>query len=226
MGELRAVFDQLAADNALRCVIVRGEGGNFAAGADIREFPAERADMAGVQRYHREVLAPALAAVAACPHPVVAQIEGVCVGGGLEIASQCDLRIAGASARFGVPINRLGFPMAPTRCAACAGGPRAALAILLEGRVFGADEARAMGLLTRVVDDAQVATEARRSAERIAQGAPLAARINKRLSRRLAEGGPLSEDDYRDYFSYAESRDHQEGVRAFLAGEDPTFTGD
>ena len=117
-GELRAVFDQLAADNALRCVIVRGEGGNFAAGADIREFPAERADMAGVQRYHREVLAPALAAVAACPHPVVAQIEGVCVGGGLEIASQCDLRIAGASARFGVPINRLGFPMAPTRCAA------------------------------------------------------------------------------------------------------------
>ena len=57
-----------------------------------------------------------------------------------------------------------------------------------------------MGLLTRVVDDAQVATEARRSAERIAQGAPLAARINKRLSRRLAEGGPLSEDDYRDYF--------------------------
>ena len=57
--------------------------------------------MAGVQRYHREVLAPALAAVAACPHPVVAQIEGVCVGGGLEIASQCDLRIAGASARFG-----------------------------------------------------------------------------------------------------------------------------
>ena len=171
-GELRAVFDQLAADNALRCVIVRGEGGNFAAGADIREFPAERADMAGVQRYHREVLAPALAAVAACPHPVVAQIEGVCVGGGLEIASQCDLRIAGASARFGVPINRLGFPMAPDEMRgliALAGA--AALAILLEGRVFGADEARGLGLLTRVVDDAQVATEARRSAERIAQGA-------------------------------------------------------
>ena len=116
-GELRAVFDQLAADNALRCVIVRGEGGNRRRRRHPR-VPAERADMAGVQRYHREVLAPALAAVAACPHPVVAQIEGVCVGGGLEIASQCDLRIAGASARFGVPINRLGFPMAPTRCAA------------------------------------------------------------------------------------------------------------
>ena len=150
------------------------------------------------------------------------------MGGGLEIASQCDLRIAGASARFGVPINRLGFPMAPDemRGLIALAGRAAALAILLEGRVFGADEARGLGLLTRVVDDAQVATEARRSAERIAQGAPLAARINKRLSRRLAEGGPLSEDEYRDYFSYAESRDHQEGVRAFLAGEDPTFTGD
>ena len=104
-------------------------------------------------------------------------------------------------------------------------GRAAALAILLEGRVFGADEARAMGLLTRVVDDAQVATEAA-AAPSASPRAPLAARINKRLSRRLAEGGPLSEDDYRDYFSYAESRDHQEGVRAFLAGEDPTFTGD
>ncbi|KAG1386889.1 hypothetical protein G6F59_016645 [Rhizopus arrhizus] len=78
--ELQDVFTQLAADDALRCVIVRGEGGNFAAGADIREFPAQRADMAGVQRYHRDILAPALRAVAQCPHPVIAQIEGVGVG--------------------------------------------------------------------------------------------------------------------------------------------------
>ena len=64
------------------------------------------------------------------------------------------------------------------------------------------------------------------SAERIAQGAPLAARINKRLSARLSQGGALTEDEYQDYFSYAESRDHQEGVRAFLAGVDPSFSGD
>ena len=64
------------------------------------------------------------------------------------------------------------------------------------------------------------------SARRIARGAPLAARINKRLSRRLAEGGALTEDEYQDYFSYAESRDHKEGVRAFLAGVDPSFSGD
>ena len=227
-GELRDVFTRVSADDALRCVIVRGEGGNFAAGADIREFPAQRADMAGVQRYHRDILAPALQAVANCPHPVVAQIEGVCVGGGLEIASQCDLRIAGASARFGVPINRLGFPMAPDEMRGLLAlvGRAATLAILLEGRVFGADEAHGLGLLTRIVPDEQVADAARRSAERIAQGAPLAARINKRLSARLSQGGALTEDEYQDYFSYAESRDHQEGVRAFLAGVDPSFSGD
>lgn len=226
--ELGDGFDAIARDGALRCVIVRGEGGNFAAGADIREFPAQRADAAGVQHYHREVLAPALQAVAMCPHPVVAQIEGVCVGGGLEIASQCDLRIAGESARFGVPINRLGFPMAPDEMSGLLAlvGRAATLAILLEGRVFGAAEARELGLLTRVVPDDQVAIAARRSAERIAAGAPLAARINKRLSRRLAAGGALTEDEYQDYFSYADSRDHKEGVRAFLAGVDPSFSGD
>ena len=133
--------------------------------------------MAGVQRYHREVLAPRGAGAAARP---VVPDRGRVRGRRLEIASQCDLRIAGASARFGVPINRLGFPMAPDemRGLIALAGRAAALAILLEGRVFGADEARGLGLLTRVVDDAQVATEARRSAERIAQGAPLAARIN------------------------------------------------
>jgi enoyl-CoA hydratase/carnithine racemase len=227
-GQLRDVFTQLAADDSLRCVIVRGEGGNFAAGADIREFPQLRADMAGVQRYHRDILAPALQAVAQCPHPVIAQIEGVCVGGGLEIASQCDLRIAGASARFGVPINRLGFPMAPDemRGLLALAGRAATLAILLEGRVFGADEAHGLGLLTRIVPDEQVADAARRSAERIAQGAPIAARINKRLSARLAQGGALTEAEYQDYFSYADSRDHKEGVRAFLAGVDPSFSGD
>ncbi|CAB3871132.1 enoyl-CoA hydratase/isomerase family protein [Achromobacter ruhlandii] len=226
--ELRDVFTRIAADDALRCVIVRGEGGNFAAGADIREFPAERADAAGVQRYHREILAPALMAVAQCPHPVVAQIEGVCVGGGLEIACQCDLRIAGESARFGVPINRLGFPMAPDemRGLLALAGRAATLAILLEGHVFGAAEARDLGLLTRIVADAEVAAQTRRSAERICQGAPLAARINKRLSARLAQGGALTEAEYQDYFSYADSRDHKEGVRAFLAGVDPHFSGD
>ena len=226
--QLRHVFASLAADASVRCVVVRGAEGNFAAGADIREFPQMRGDAQQVRHYHQHVLAPALAAVAQCPHPVVAQIEGVCVGGGLEIACQCDLRIAGASSRFGVPINRLGFPMAPDemRGLLALAGRAATMAILLEGQVFDAAQAQELGLLTRVVPDADVASQARASAERIARGAPLAARINKRQAQRLLQGTPLSEADYQDFFSYAESRDHREGVSAFLAGRPPVFTGD
>ncbi|KDD63250.1 enoyl-CoA hydratase/isomerase domain protein [Bordetella bronchiseptica OSU553] len=166
--------------------------------------------------------------LAACPHPVLARIEGVCVGGGLEIAAQCDLRIAAESARFGVPIGKLGFPMAPDEMRGLLDlvGRAATLAILLEGRVFDAAEALRLGLVTRTVPAAELDQAVQRSVAAILGGAPLAARINKRQARRLCAGAPLGEDEYLDFFSYAESRDHREGVRAFLAGTAPTFTGD
>jgi enoyl-CoA hydratase/carnithine racemase len=227
-GQLAHIFTELAADSSLRCVVVHGEGGHFAAGADIREFPHARRDAASVLHYHRRIIAPALHAIAQCPHPVVARIDGVCVGGGLEIACQCDLRIAARSARLGAPINRLGFPMAPDemRGVLKVAGRPVALELLLEGRILQADEACAKGLLTRVVAEADLDAEVRACVDRIAAGAPLAARLNKNIAARLSRDEPLSEDEYQSFFSYAESRDHREGVRAFLAGEAPTFTGD
>ncbi|HEY9572186.1 MAG TPA: enoyl-CoA hydratase-related protein [Pusillimonas sp.] len=227
--ELRRIFTELGANADLRCVVLRGEGGNFAAGADIREFPRERADRDGVLNYHLQVIAPALHAIADCMHPVLAQIEGVCVGGGLEIASQCDLRIAGESSRFGVPINKLGFPMAPDemRGLLALAGRAATLEILLEGRVFAAAEAMTKGLLTRVLPDAEVAGDVLRVARRLAVGAPLAARINKKTAARLCPAPePLSESELNQFFSYAQSRDHREGINAFLAGQEPVFSGD
>lgn len=227
--ELGDIFTALSNNNDLRCVVLRGNGGNFAAGADIREFPRERNDLAGVLHYHMQVLAPALAAIAGCRHPVLAQIDGVCVGGGLEIASQCDLRIAGSSARFGVPVNHLGFPMAPEemRGLLALAGRAVTLEILLEGRVFGAAEALSKGLLTRVLPDSEVADDVMRTARKLARGAPMAARINKQTVARLcASSEPLSELELRTFFDYAESRDHREGVRAFLAGQQPVFSGD
>lgn len=226
--QLARLFDALSADATLRCIIVQGDGGHFAAGADIREFPRERGDTAAVVRYHREVLAPALAAIEACPHPVIARIDGVCVGGGLEIACQCDLRIAARTARLGAPINRLGFPMAPDEMRGLlkVAGRAVTLELLLEGRILGADEACAKGLLTRVVDDAGLDDEVHRSVGRILAGAPQAARLNKHMATRLSRDEPLGEEEYQRFFCYAESRDHREGVRAFLAGEAPTFTGD
>jgi enoyl-CoA hydratase/carnithine racemase len=226
--ELARVFGGLSADHTLRCVIVEGQDGNFAAGADIREFPRARRDAASVAHYHRRVIAPALRAIEECPHPVVARIEGVCVGGGLEIACQCDLRIAARTARFGAPINRLGFPMAPDEMRGLlnVAGRAVVLELLLEGRILDADEACSKGLLTRVTPADELDAQVRRCVERIVAGAPLAARLNKRIAARLSRGDPLREEEYERFFSYAESRDHAEGVRAFLAGEAPTFTGD
>ena len=111
--DLARMMHELSADDSLRCIVLRGAGDQaFAAGADIAEFKAVRSTREQGVQYHREFVYGALKAVAECRHPVVAMIHGPCVGGGLELACQCDLRIAGESARFGVPINRLGFSIA------------------------------------------------------------------------------------------------------------------
>ncbi|WER45262.1 enoyl-CoA hydratase-related protein [Cupriavidus sp. WKF15] len=221
-------FTRLSADTSLRCVVVRGADGNFAAGADIAEFPIVRGDESAVRRYHMEIIAPALEAIAGCPHPTVAMIEGVCVGGGLEIACHCDLRIAADNSRFGVPINRLGFPMAPGELQGllALAGRAVALEILLEGRVFDAAEAREKGLLTRVVPAGALAAEVDATVRRITAGAPVAARINKATIRRLSpQPEPLSAKELAAHFAYAEGGDHAEGVAAFLARRPPRFEG-
>ncbi len=130
-----------------------------------------------------------------CRHPLVAQIHGICVGGGLEIAALCDLRICGEGSRFGAPIKNLGLVMAYAEMAPLVRlvGADVALEILLEGRIFGAAEAKDKRLVTRVVPDAEVAAEARATAQRIADGAPLVARWHKKFARRLAEPRPLTD---------------------------------
>ena len=108
--ELARVMRELSANDDLRCIVLRGAGEiAFAAGADIAEFAQVRDNVEQGKVYHLEYVHGALQAVGECRHPTVAMIHGACVGGGLEIACQCDLRISGESGRFGVPINRLGF---------------------------------------------------------------------------------------------------------------------
>jgi enoyl-CoA hydratase/carnithine racemase len=223
--QLRALFVLLQAEDPLRApraVIVCGEGGHFAAGADIAEFPEFRFAPDTLRDYHENVIAPALQAALDCDIPLVAQIEGPCVGGGLEIAACCDLRIAARDARFGVPIARLGFPMAPGELLAVRRvvGDAVLRELLLEARLFDADAALARGLLHRVVDDARA--EAWATAERIAELSPQAARLNKRSLRALTAGG-LSEHERAAHFTYAGHAEHREGVAAFLAGRPARF---
>jgi enoyl-CoA hydratase/carnithine racemase len=225
-GELQRVFETLQArpaEDAPRVVMVCGEGEAFAAGADISEFPRFRFQEASLRAYHEATIAPALDAVLACDIPLVAQITGPCVGGGLEIAACCDLRIGSPTARFGAPIGRLGFPMAPGELERLARiVPTATLReMLLEGRLLNADEARDRGLIHRVAAD--VAAEAWDTAQRIAAMSTMAARRNKQTLRQLAAGG-LTPEQRQAHFDYAGDAQHREGIAAFLEGRPPAFS--
>lgn len=226
--QLRSLMEGLAdREPQLRAVIVRGAGGTFVSGGDIEEFPAFRFDEQRLRHFHEQVVAPALDAMYRCDVPLVAQIERVCVGGGLEIACQCDIRIAGRSARFGAPIARLGFPMAIDELAGVVrvAGWATAAEILLEARLLDAASAHQRGLVQRLVDDECVVAEAEATAARIAAGAPLAARLNKRALRLIAPQPVFSEADRQALASYASGPDHREGIGAFLEKRKPSFTG-
>jgi enoyl-CoA hydratase len=225
--ELGARMRELSADSDLRCVIVRGAGVKaFAAGADIAEFPTVRAN-ATQGRAYGELIHAAMQSVGSCVHPTIAMIHGVCIGGGLELALMCDLRICGESSRFGIPINRLGLTMGYGELTGLLAvvGPAVALEILLEGRVFGAQEAHGKRLVHRVVADEDVESEVHSTAERIARGAPLVARWHKHFIRRLALAPQLSSADWNEGFACFDTEDYREGLRAFLSKQAPQFTG-
>lgn len=225
---LREIFEGLAErEPQLRAVIVRGEGGCFVSGGDIEEFPAFRFDEERLRHFHENTVAPALEAMYQCDVPLVAQIERACVGGGLELACQCDLRIAGEGSRFGAPIARLGFPMAPDELASVVRvvGWATAAEVLLEARLLDATTALQRGLVQRVVPDDQVAAEAEATAARIAAGAPLAARLNKRTLRLIAPLVHFDEAQRRALASYATGPDHREGITAFIEKRKPNFLG-
>jgi len=225
--ELGETIDALSGDDGIRCIVLRGAGEkSFSPGNDISEFETERADKAQAIEYGK-VMHKTLHALADCRHPLIAQIHGICVGGGMEIAAMCDIRLCGQSSRFGAPVKNLGLVMAYQEMAPLVrlAGPDVALEILLEGRIFGADEAKAKGLVTRVVPDDQVAAEALASAQRIADGAPLVARWHKKFARRLADPRPITDAENEECFDCFDTEDFRAGYAAFLAKRAPVFTG-
>lgn len=217
----------LSADNDVRCVVLRGAGNKaFSSGNDIGEFEKERANIPQARRYGAD-MKRTIDALQSCRHPLVALINGVCVGGGLEIAANCDIRICGASSRFGAPINRLGLVMSYAELDSLLNlvGRATALEILLEGRIFGAEEAREKGLVQRVVPDDMLEEEALATVQRIVDGAPLVARWHKKFIDRLSDPALLTKEEIDEGFLCFGTRDFEVGLKAFLEKKKPDFTG-
>ena len=226
-AQLGAAMSALGADDNLRCIVLRGAGDKaFAAGADIAEFHTERANSKQAKAYSQGGIGW-MHAVTECRHPTVALIQGACVGGGLLVASQCDLRICNESARFGVPVKNLGLTESYDELQAMMRviGTASSLEILLEGRIWGAREAYEKGLVTRVVPDAGVVAEAYAAARRIADGAPLVARWHKKFIRRLLDARPLTQDERDEGYACFDTEDFKTGVAAFLAKQKAQFKG-
>ena len=225
---LGALFEELAADDGVRCVVLRGAGGRaFSAGSDISAFGAQRSTPAQVTRYAAAV-ERGLRGVYDCPHPTVAIVEGLCVGGGMIITACCDIAVCGESSRFGAPINRLGLTMAyeemgPLLAVAGAG---AVLEILLTGELVGANRAREVGLVNRVVPDDEVATAGAAVARNIAAGAPLVNRWHKKFVRRAADPRPLTDEERAEAYEAFRTRDYREGTAAFMEKRKPRFSGE
>ncbi|MCU0764855.1 MAG: enoyl-CoA hydratase-related protein [Burkholderiaceae bacterium] len=226
--ELRRVFEALAGDDGVRCIVVRGAGGNFAAGADLDEFAEVHHDLDSGRRFHLETVVPSLAAIRDAPQPVLAAVSGVCAGGGLQIALACDLRIAADTARFGVPVGRLGFPVVlpELRLLLERLGQAVTAELLLTGRMLGAGEAYDRGLISRAVAAVEFEQAVGETVHAIAAGSPLAARRNKAQIRQLVESGMNYTARQLDAsFEFLDSEDYREGISAFIAKRHPQFSG-
>jgi len=214
-------------DPGVRCIVLRGAGtAAFAAGADISEFEQRRSGSGAISEYDGIVDA-AQHALEGSPKPVIALIHGFCIGGGVEIALACDLRYAGASSTFAIPAARLGigYGVHGTNRLVASVGHAAAREIMLSGRRYGAEEARAMGLVNRVLPDAELDAYVEKMAQDLAANAPLSMATSKTLINALIEAHGDFSEGQELIARCMKSEDYVEGRRAFMEKRAPRFKG-
>lgn len=230
-GEMwRAIPKAMAefeADAKVRCIVLRGEGDTaFAAGADISEFEKLRASESAVRNYDAMVDA-AQRAIEGSRKPVIALIHGFCVGGGVEMALACDLRYAGTSSQFAIPAARLGvgYGVHGTNRLVATVGHAVAREIMFTGRRYSADEALAIGLVNRVMPDAELDEYVRKTALGLAQNAPLSIAASKSIINAVIEARGEFAEGAELTARCMLSEDYAEGRRAFMEKREPKFKG-
>jgi enoyl-CoA hydratase len=220
---------RFAVDASVRVVVMHGAGGKaFASGADISEFEKARASADAEAEYSRRSSA-ARHGMQGLDKPLIAMVQGYCVGGGCATAMVADLRIAGEGSRFGIPAAKLGVAYAWSsleRLVALV-GPAVAKEIMFTGRLLTAEEALAVGLVNRVVAPEALEATVVELAQTIARNAPLSIRASKAGIDQIA-GDPGKRD--RAHFDTLfkacfDSADYAEGRTAFMAKRPPIFTG-
>jgi len=223
-GELAAACEAIATDDEVRVAVFRGAGGAFVAGTDISQFTAFKGGEDGIA-YERRIDA-AIGGIESVPKPIVAVIEGPCVGGGLVIAAACDFRIATATARFGVPIARtLGNCLSVGNVARLLAhfGPGRTKRILMLAELISAEEALACGFVDCVVAADEIETKTAEMCRRLLGHAPITMRAAKESMRRVILANvPDGDDLIRACYG---SADFKEGVTAFLAKRKPEWRG-
>jgi enoyl-CoA hydratase len=223
--QLAAICDQLQGDPSVRCVVFRGAGGEaFVAGTDIEQFLSFKTGDDGVEYEKR--IDDGIARIESLPMPTLAVVEGWCVGGGLVIATACDIRIATPASRFGVPIARtLGNCLSITNVArlVAAFGKSRVQRILVGAEMLGAAEAQASGYLAQVVEADAIDAAATEQARRLSSLAPVTQAVSKEaLHRLLVDELPAAEDLIRRAYA---SDDFHEGVAAFSQKRPPVWRG-
>lgn len=227
--DLSGKIAELDADPSVHVIVLAGDGDKaFVSGADISQFEAERTDPAAQLRYNEAVDAAYLAPVKA-GKPVIAQIRGICMGGGLGLAAACDIRLCADDARFRMPAGRLGlgYKQPGVRRFVSLIGVQNTYDIFFSARTFGADEALRMGFVSRVVPAAQLEEAVLSLAATIGDNAPLTARAVKLTVNAFLggfeEASALTAQAAIDACNA--SQDYREGVQAFGQKRKPVFTG-
>jgi enoyl-CoA hydratase len=223
------ILDDFGKDNDVRVVVLTGAGDKaFVSGADISRFENERANEEAIARYNQTV-ERANAAIYDYAKPTIAMIRGFCIGGGVGLALCCDLRICSDDSRFAVPAAKLGLGYAyhGLKKLVDVVGPSFAKEIFYTARQFDAEEARAMGLVNRVIKADELEAYVKQYADTIGENAPMTIATTKFII-----GEVVKDESKRDLAKCAamvkkcfESDDYTEGRRAFMEKRTPVFTG-